>query len=88
MAGTPAGVRNSGGRRSGGVAPVALMPASSFWNFSSASTASLVSSSRQSIRRRTNIGRMTSRYFPRTKTSRRQSSAMDQMNETILLWVA
>src|SRR3546814_7546593 len=41
---------------------------------SSSSTAFLLGSSRQSSRRSTNIGRITSRYLPRTKTSRRQRS--------------
>jgi hypothetical protein len=41
---------------------------------------------------RSNPAAMAGQYeevmLPRTKTSRRQSSAMDQMKETILLWVA
>jgi len=41
-----------------------------------------------SIRRMTHIGRITSGYLPRLKRSRRTSSAMPQMKETILLWVA
>jgi hypothetical protein len=40
------------------------------------------------MRRMTHIGRITSGYLPRLKRSRRTSSAMPQMKETILLWVA
>ena len=48
-------------------------------------TASLLSSSRTSRRRITVIGRITSRYFPRTYTSRRQSSAIPHIKLTIAL---
>ena len=36
----------------------------------------------------TRIGRITSGYLPRLNRSRKTSSAMDQMKETIRLWVA
>jgi hypothetical protein len=52
------------------------------------STFPLVGSSTASMRRMTHIGRITSGYFPRLKRSRRTSSAMPQMKETILLCVA
>src|SRR5207237_348196 len=45
-------------------------------------------SSTASSRRSTHIGKMTSGYLPRLNRSRRTSSAMPQMKETILLWVA
>lgn len=41
-----------------------------------------------SRRRSTHMGRMTSGYLPRLKRSRRISSAIPQMKETILLLVA
>ncbi len=53
-----------------------------------ASTCCFVGSSTASMRRMTHIGRMTSGYLPRLKRSRRTSSAMPQMKETILLCVA
>ena len=49
------------------------------------STACLVGSSTASMRRSTHIGRMTSGYLPRRNRSRRTSSAMPQMNETMRL---
>src|SRR5439155_19011418 len=47
------------------------------------STACLVGSSTPSKRRRTIIGRITSRYLPRTYRSRSTSSAMPQMKFAI-----
>ena len=54
------------------------MPASSSWSFIRR-TASFVGSSTASSRRITVIGRITSRYLPRTYTSRSTSSAMPQI---------
>lgn len=53
--------------------------------FSGTHPAFLVGSSTASRRRRTVMGRITSRYFPRTKTSRRTSSAMFQIKLVIQL---
>jgi hypothetical protein len=64
-----------------------VMPASSSI-FLVSSTFFLVGSSTASMRRMTHMGRITSGYLPRLKRSRRTSSAMPQMKETILLWVA
>src|SRR5882724_451723 len=63
------------------------MPASSIIRLVS-STCCFVGSSTASMRRMTHIGRMTSGYLPRLKRSRRTSSAIPQMKETILLCVA
>jgi hypothetical protein len=63
------------------------MPALSSDAFMS-STAALVGSRSESRRRKTVIGRITSRYLPRTYRSRRTSSAMPQMKFAIQLsWV-
>src|ERR1043166_3206453 len=51
------------------------------------STLSLLGSSTASMRLITHIGSITSGYLPRLKRSRKTSSAMPQMKETILLWV-
>ena len=67
--------------------PCSVIPALSSMSLVSR-TAFLVGSSTASSRRRTHMGRITSRYLPRTNRSRSTSSAMPQMNETILLCVA
>ncbi len=58
---------------------------SACWSWTSAKIASLVGSNKVSKRRNTTIGKMISRYLPRTYTSRKQSSAIDQIKETNLL---
>ncbi len=70
------------------VPPARIVIRASSSTFLVARTFDFVGSSTASMRRMTHMGRMTSGYLPRLKRSRRTSSAMPQMNETILLCVA